>query len=433
MKKVYTCFTTSVIHDGHLNIIKEARKYGEVIVGALSDEALIRYNKFPTISLDERLRLYRNIEGVHSVIIQNEMNYDDVIPLVQPDIVIHGDNWTDGPIAALRTHLIELLDAYGGELIEVPYTHSRDVEKVDSLLHDKLSMPEYRRGRFRQLLEMGANVKVMEAHDGISALLAEETVAVIDGNLNQFDAIWISEGCDSITHGKLSMDMVDASSRIRTVDDIISVTTKPILFDGGTGGTPQQFTYLIRLLERMGVSGMVIRDDVYQEKKDAKAAGNEAIGTDEFCAKIRAGKDAVRTDDFLIVARIDSALCKKSSDKAIELARAYVSAGSDGIMLEARQEADADAVLSFIDTFREEDLDTPILVLASDGFKTDKSSEIEEKTNAIIYPNQMTRSAFTAMESAAQVLLKEGIQNNLSESLASEEEIEKFIKLSPFL
>lgn len=92
MKTVYTCFCTEVIHEGHLNIIREARRYGQVIVGALSDRALIRYNRFPTISQEDRVRLYRSLDGVNNVVIQDDMFYEDVLSLIRPDYVIHGDN-----------------------------------------------------------------------------------------------------------------------------------------------------------------------------------------------------------------------------------------------------------------------------------------------------------------------------------------------------
>lgn len=260
MKTVYTCFCTDVIHDGHLNIIKEAHKRGKVIVGCLSDEASIRYNKFPTISQDERVKLYRGIDGVEDVVIQNDMLYNDVITLVQPDYVIHGDNWLEGPERAIRDHVEELLESYGGELIDIPYTYSEKVKKIDMQLRERLAMPEYRRKCLRQLISMTPIVKVMEAHSGLTGLIVEKTVVEHEGKLDQFDAMWVSSLCDSTAKGKPDIELVDMTSRFRTIDDIMEVTTKPIIFDGDTGGLTEHFVYTVRSLERMGVSAIIIED-----------------------------------------------------------------------------------------------------------------------------------------------------------------------------
>ena len=232
MKTVYTCFCTDIIHDGHLNIIEEAKKRGRVIVGCLSDEALIRYNKFPTICQDERIKLYRSINGVEEVVIQNDMLYDDVITLIQPDYVVHGDNWLKGPERAIRNHVEELLKSYGGEVIDIPYTYNEKVKKIDMQLREKLAMPEYRRKRLRQLISMTPIIKVMEAHSGLTGLIVEKTIVEYEGKLDQFDAMWISSLCDSTAKGKPDIELVDMTSRFRTIDDIMEVTTKPIIFDG---------------------------------------------------------------------------------------------------------------------------------------------------------------------------------------------------------
>ena len=259
MKTVYTCFCTDVIHDGHLNIINEAKKYGSVVIGALSDKALIRYNKFPTISLEERIALYESLDGVDKVVVQNSMMYDDVIPELKPDYVVHGDNWTSGPESAIRTNVVKLLNENGGELVEVPYTYNENVKKIDQRLKEKLSMPEYRRRRLRDLIRMCPIVKTIEAHSGLTGLIAEKTVVEKNGKLDQFDAMWVSSLCDSTDRGKPDIELVDMSSRLRTINDIMEVTTKPIILDGDTGGLTEHFVYNVRTLERMGVSALSSR------------------------------------------------------------------------------------------------------------------------------------------------------------------------------
>ena len=407
MKTVYTCFCTDVIHDGHRNIINEARKRGRVVVGCLSDEALIRYNRFPTVSQEERIKLYQNLEGVSEVIVQNNMLYDDAIESIRPDIVLHGDNWREGPEKAIRDHVALLLNAYGGEIVDIPYTYNEQVKKIDLQLREKLAMPEYRRKRLRQLIAITPIVKAMEAHSGLTGLIVEKTVVEHEGKLDQFDAMWVSSLCDSTAKGKPDIELVDMTSRFRTIDDIMEVTTKPIIFDGDTGGLTEHFVYTVRSLERMGVSAVIIED-----KKGLKK--NSLFGTEveqtqatieEFCEKISAGKRAQLTDDFMIIARIESLILEKGMEDALQRARAFVKAGADGIMIHSRKKDPAE-ILEFCDRLREEDKTTPIVVVPS-SFNTITEEELASHgVNIVIYANQLTRSAFPAMQKTAEDILR---------------------------
>ena len=307
-KTAYVCFCTDVIHEGHLNIIKAAKKLGRVVVGALCDEELIRYNKFPTISLEERIELYKKIDGVDEVVVQKDTMYNDVISDLKPDYIVHGDNWKEGAEASIRENVIKKLKEYGGELVEPGYTYNPEVKKIDQRLKEKLAMPEYRRKRLRQLLEMTPIVKTIEAHSGLTGLIAEKTIIENEGKMYQFDAMWVSSLCDSTAKGKPDIELVDMTSRFRTIDDIMEVTTKPIIFDGDTGGLTEHFVYTVRSLERMGVSAVIIED-----KKGLKK--NSLFGTEvkqtqatieEMSAKIAAGKAAQLSDDFMIIARIEA-------------------------------------------------------------------------------------------------------------------------------
>lgn len=408
MKTAYTCFSTDVIHEGHLNIIKEAQKYGRVVVGCLSDKASIRYNRFPTVPEKERLELYKTIEGVDSVILQNDMLYDDVIEYLHPDYVIHGDNWTKGVESAIRTHVENLIKPYGGEIIDIPYTYNEDVSKIDLQLKERLSMPEYRRKRLRQLIEMTPIVKVMEAHSGLTGLIVEKTVVEGDnGKLDQFDAMWISSLCDSTAKGKPDIELVDMTSRFRTIEDITEVTTKPIIFDGDTGGLTEHFVYTVRTLERLGVSAVIIEDKTGLKKNSL--FGTEVEQTqasiEDFSAKIAAGKKAQLTDDFMIIARIESLILEKGMEDALARAFAFVKAGADGIMIHSRKKDPAE-IVEFCDKFRAEDKTTPIVVVPS-SFNTITEAELAEHgVNIVIYANQLTRSAFPAMQQTAEDILK---------------------------
>lgn len=407
MKTVYTCFCTDVIHEGHLNIINNAKKYGRVVVGALCDKELIRFNKFPTTTLDERIKLYQSLEGVDEVVIQNSSMYDDVIEKLHPNYIIHGDNWKSGAASAIRGNVVKKLAEYGGEVIDVSYTYNPTVKKIDAQLKEKLAMPEYRRKRLRQLIEMGQIVKTIEAHSGLTGLIAEKTVVEHEGQLYQFDAMWISSLCDSTAKGKPDIELVDMTSRFRTIDDIMEVTTKPIIFDGDTGGLTEHFVYTVRSLERMGVSAIIIED-----KKGLKK--NSLFGTEvkqtqatieEMSAKIAAGKAAQLSDDFMIIARIESLILEQGMDDALTRAFAFVEAGADGIMIHSRKKNPAE-IIEFCDKFRKKDKTTPIVVVPS-SFNTITEEELAAHgVNIVIYANQLTRSAFPAMQQTAEDILR---------------------------
>lgn len=407
MKKVYTCFCTDVIHEGHLNILREANKYGEVTVGILSDTAMIRYNRFPTITIEERKKIVEDTGLVHSVIIQNEIMYNQVIAELKPDYVVHGDNWCKGPENAIRQNVIDNLKKYGGELIEVGYTYNENVKKVDDNIKEKLAMPEYRRKRLRQLLKLRPVVKTIEVHSGITGLIAEKTVVEHNGEFDQFDAMWLSSLCDSTAKGKPDIELVDMSSRMRTIDDVMEVTTKPIILDGDTGGLVEHFVYNVRTLERMGVSAVIIEDKTGLKKNSL--FGTEVEQTQDtienFCNKIRAGKNAQRTEEFMIIARIESLILEKGQEDALKRAFAYVDAGADGIMIHSRKKS-PDEIFAFCDAFRKENKHTPIIVVPTSFNSVTESELAQHGVNIVIYANQLTRSAFPAMQSTAMEILK---------------------------
>lgn len=407
MKKVYTCFTTDIIHEGHLNIISEARKYGSVTIGALSDKALIRYNRFPTVSLEDRMALYRSIEGVDNVIVQDEMTYDSIVDSLKPDVIIHGDNWKTGPEKAIRENCLNAIKRIGGELIEVSYTYNEKVSKADLLLKEKLAMPEYRRKRLRQLIDICPIVKIMEAHSGLTGLITEKTVVENNGKLDQFDGMWISSLCDSTDRGKPDIELVDMTSRMRTINDIMEVTTKPIILDGDTGGLTEHFVYNVRTLERMGVSAVIIEDKCGLKKNSL--FGTEVEQTQDsienFSAKIAAGKRAQLTDDFMIIARIESLILERGMEDALKRAFAFRDAGADGIMIHSRKKDPAE-IFEFCDRFRGQDKNTPIVVVPTSFNQVTEEELSAHGINIVIYANQLMRAAFPVMVQTAEEILK---------------------------
>lgn len=406
MKTVYACFTTDIIHEGHINIINEAKKYGKVIIGVLTDEAMVKFDRFPIITFEERMELIKNTPGVNRVIRQDDVMYDTVIEELHPDYVIHGDNWFDGPTKAIRDNVEKLLNTYGGQIIDVPYTCNENVKRIDAKIREKLAMPEFRRKRLKQLISIRSVVKALEVHSGITGLIAEKTVIEHNGNLDQFDAMWISSLCDSTAKGKPDIELVDLTSRFRTIEDVIEVTTKPIIFDGDTGGLIEHFVYTVRSLERLGVSAVIIEDKIGLKKNSL--FGTEVKQTQDtiehFCEKIRAGKNVQLTDDFMIIARIESLILEKGLEDALIRAHAFVESGADGIMIHSRKE-DPKEILEFCDEFRLENKGTPIVVVPS-SFNTITEEELAEHgVNVVIYANQLTRAAVPAMQETAKNIL----------------------------
>lgn len=407
MARVYTCFCTDVIHEGHLNILREASRYGEVYVGILTDRAMVRFNRFPTRSMEERMELVRETGLAAHVCIQDQIMYDQVFATWKPDFIIHGDNWKEGPERIIRDNVLKNLQRYGGELIEIPYTCNEEVRKIDVRMKEKLAMPEYRRRRLRQLLNLRPIVKALEVHSGLTGLIAEKTIVESNGSLDQFDAMWISSLCDSTAKGKPDIELVDMSSRLRTIDDVLEVTTKPIILDGDTGGLTEHFVYNVRTMERMGVSAVIIEDKTGLKKNSL--FGTEVEQTQDsienFTEKIRAGKRALRTEEFMIIARIESLILECGMEDALKRAFAYVEAGADGIMIHSRKKA-PDEILEFCRKFRERDQKTPIVVVPTSFNSITEEELAAAGVNIVIYANQLTRSAFPAMQNTAIDILK---------------------------
>ena len=406
-RTVYMCFSTDIIHGGHIAIIKKAQRLGRLIVGVLSDEAVTGYKRFPLVPAEERKIMFANITGVYKVVDQNTLSYRENLETFKPDIVVHGDNWTTDFQKPVRDEVVSVLASYGGKLVEFPYSDDPKYRALEDRARAELSMPDVRRARLRKTLQMKGFVTAMEAHSGITGLIVEKTVVYQNGGTHQFDAMWVSSLCDSTAKGKPDIELVDMTSRFRTIDDIMEVTTKPIIFDGDTGGLTEHFVYTVRTLERMGVSMVIIEDKTGLKK-------NSLFGTEvkqsqdsieNFCEKIRAGKKAQKTADFMICARIESLILERGMDDALERAFAFVGAGADAIMIHSRRR-EPDEIFEFIAKFRENDKSTPI-VLVPTSFNTVYEEEFKRRgANIIIYANQLTRTGFPAMQNAAKTILE---------------------------
>ncbi|MBP5268459.1 MAG: phosphoenolpyruvate mutase [Ruminococcus sp.] len=406
-RSVYMCFSTDVIHSGHIAIIRKAANLGRLTIGVLSDAAVAGYKRFPLLPFEERKTMFENISGVSRVVGQQELSYRENIMRLRPDIVVHGDDWRSGVQRTVREETIALLKEYGGRLVEYLYAYDEKYIELERRSLAELSTPAIRRSRLKKMLSIKGIVTAIEAHSGLTGLIAEKTVVYENGGARQFDAMWISSLCDSTARGKPDIELVDMTSRYRTVDEIMEVTTKPIIFDGDTGGLTEHFVYNVRTLERMGVSMVVIEDKTGLKKNSL--FGNEVVQTQadikDFCAKINAGKRAQKTSDFMICGRIESLILEKGVEDALERAFAYTEAGADAIMIHSRKKDPAE-VFEFVEKFRAQDADTPIVVVPT-AFDSVTEEEFKARgVNVVIYANQLTRSSFPAMKKAAEMILK---------------------------
>lgn len=406
-RTVYMCFSTEYIHSGHIAIINKARRLGRLIIGVLSDEAVSSFKRFPLIPFEERKSLIENIAGVEKVVEQKTLSYAENLQAIKPDYVVHGNDWCEGFQKSIRQEVCEVLAEYGGKLIEYPYSNDPKFKELDASHRAELSMPDLRRGRLRKLLNMKGLVTAIEAHSGITGLIAEKTTVLQDGRTYQFDAMWISSLCDSTAKGKPDIELVDMTSRFRTIDDIMEVTTKPIIFDGDTGGLTEHFVYTVRSLERMGVSMVIIEDKTGLKKNSL--FGTEVKQTQDsienFCAKIQAGKQAQKTKEFMICARIESLILEQGMEDALNRAFAFSEAGADAIMIHSRKKDPAE-IFEFVEKFRQKNQTTPVVVVPTSFNQVTEEEFKQRGVNVVIYANQLTRTGFPAMQNAARTILE---------------------------
>ncbi len=423
-RTVYMCFSTDYLHSGHIAIIQKARRLGRLIIGVLSDEAVASFRRFPILPYEERKSLMASISGVWKVVEQDTLSYAANLRALRPTYVVHGDDWREGFQRPIRQEVVSVLAEYGGQLVEFPYSRDSKFDEIDKLTRAQLAMPDLRRGRLRKLLGMKGLVTALEAHSGITGLIVEKTTVLQEGKTFQFDAMWVSSLCDSTAKGKPDIELVDMTSRFRTIDDIMEVTTKPIIFDGDTGGLAEHFVYTVRSLERMGVSMVIIEDKTGLKKNSL--FGTEVAQTqdsiDHFCEKIRAGKHAQKTRDFMICARIESLILEQGLDDALTRAHAYTEAGADAIMIHSRRK-DPDEIFEFVAQFRATDATTPIVVVPT-SFNSVTEEEFKRRgVNIVIYANQLTRTGFPAMQEAARSILTHHRAKECDEKCMSIKEI----------
>ena len=406
-KKVYVGMSADLIHPGHLNIIKEAQKLGEVTIGLLTDKAIASYKRLPFLTFDQRKIIIENIKGVENVISQETLDYVPNLKNLKPDYVVHGDDWKKGVQSLTRQRVIDTLSEWGGELVEVEYTKGISSTQLNKSMKEIGTTPEIRMQRLKRLLEVKPIVRLIEAHNGLTGLIVEN-LKYEKGNIpKEFDGMWLSSLTDSTAKGKPDIEAVDVTARLQTLNDIVEVTTKPIIYDGDTGGRAEHFVFTVKTLERLGVSAVVIEDKIGLKK-------NSLFGTDveqlqdtpeNFSMKISAGKRSQITKDFMIIARVESLIAGKGIEDALMRAKAYIEAGADGIMIHSKEKK-PDEILKFCEEYKKFEARVPLVAVPSTYNIITEKELTEAGVSIVIYANQLLRSAYPAMIDTAISILE---------------------------
>lgn len=406
---VYVGMSADIIHPGHLNIIHEAQKYGSVTVGVLTDAAIASYKRLPYLNYEQRAEIVRNLKGVDAVVPQTTLDYVPNLEQLKPDYVVHGDDWKEGVQQQTRQRVIETLSKWGGMVIDVPYTKGISSTMLNERLKEIGTTPDIRLKRLRRLIKAKKIVRICESHDGLTGLIIENASVIVNSIKREFDGMWASSLTDSTSKGKPDIEAVDLTTRLHDLNDTLEVTTKPVIFDGDTGGKPEHFVFTVRTLERLGISAIIIEDKIGLKKNSL--LGTDAIQTQDsienFCSKIREGKKAQITEDFMIIARCESLIAGRCIDDALIRCFAYVEAGADGIMIHSKHKTGED-IRDFCRRFREKDSTTPIVVVPTTYNHVTEDELADWGANVVIYANHMLRAAYPAMVKCAESILANG-------------------------
>jgi len=409
MKRIYLGMSADLLHTGHINIINEASKLGEVTVGVLTDKAIASYKRLPYLDFEQRRQVVSNIKGVAKVVAQETLDYRPNLRELKPDVVVHGDDWQTGVQAKVRQQVIDTLAEWGGELVEVGYTPGISSTQLHAALKEVGTTPDIRLKRLRRLIQAKNVVRVLEAHTPLCGLIVENAKVTVDHAPREFDAMWSSSLTDSTSKGKPDIEAVDVTSRLQNINDTFEVTTKPLIYDADTGGIPEHFAFTVKSLERLGVSAVIIEDKIGLKKNSlfGNDVAQQQATIEEFCHKIKVGKAAQITDDFMIIARIESLILESGMDDAVERAKAFIAAGADGIMIHSRQKT-PEEILEFCSRYRELDSGVPLVAVPSSYNQITDEELADAGVSVVIYANHMLRASYPAMSKVAHSILEHG-------------------------
>ena len=406
-KVVYLGMVGDILHPGLINIITEATKLGDVMVGLYTDKAIAAYRRLPYMTYEQRKQVVENIKGVTQVVAQDDYSYIPNLLKYKPNYIIHGDDWKEGRDSELRDAVFKTMHEIGGEVVEIPYTKGINSSSLGKDIRGIGTTPDIRLKALRRLIEAKPIVRILETHDGLSGLIAENLEIENGPKINSFDGMWSSSLTDSTSKGKPDIEAVDLTTRMQDLTNILECTTKPIIYDGDTGGKPEHFAFAVRTLERNGISAVIIEDKIGLKKNSL--FGTDAVQIQDsiegFCHKIKIGKNAQVTDDFMVIARCESLIAGKSVDDALERCFSYVEAGADGIMIHSKNKTGED-IKQFCVKFREKYTSIPIVVVPT-TYNQIKEEELHSwGVNVVIYANHMLRAAYPAMLKCATTILE---------------------------
>ena len=428
-KFVYIGLTADTIHHGHINLIENAKKYGEIIIGLLTDKAVSDYIRLPLLSYKQRKKILMNIKGVNKVVAQNEWDYSLNIKKYKPKYMIHGNDWLVGPMSNVRQNVIKELKKYGGKLIEVPYTKGISSTALSNEQNKKFTTPELRLKNLKRLLEVKNFLRIIETHSPISALIAENSILKTKNRTREFDGFWSSSLTDSTRMGKPDIEFLNLSERLSNINNIFDVTTKPLIMDIDTGGKIEHLKLNIRSMERLGISAVVMEDKTGLKKNslNEKTSNQKQETIKNFCEKIDQINKSKLNDEFMVIARIESFILGKGLKDAILRAKKYVEAGANGIMIHSKSKKPKE-IFEFAKLFRKYNKSLPLVCVPSTYNTVKEKKLIEEKFNIVIYANHLFRAAYPAMQLTAKSILINGRSKEIDKKLIS---INNILKLIP--
>jgi phosphoenolpyruvate mutase len=405
-KIVYVPLAADILNEGHLNILKIASNYGKVIVGLLTDAAIIQYKNLPFFDYDQRFKIVSNLKLVDEVVPQDNWNYRLILNSIKPDFFVHGDDWKTGIQAKIRLEVIRELKKWDGKLIEPKY--SKNISRIsqkNKILHLGVT-PDQRKLQLKRLLKVKKFIRIMESHSALSSLIIENVNINKNRKLLQFDGIWSSSLTDSALRGKPDNQSVDYSQRINFLNETIDTSLKPVIFDGDNGGRLEHLTYLVKNLEKIGVSALVLEDKkglkINSLFKDQAKSFQESA--EQFSKKIKIAINSRISKDFMIVARIESLILGKSLKDAINRAEKYSKAGADAILIHSNKNHPTE-IFNFAKVFKRSKFFKPMIAIPSTYSKTYEKELVNNGFKIVIYANHLLRASYKAMYETAEKIL----------------------------
>ena len=406
-KKVYVSLSADILHSGHINILNKASKYGDVTVGLMTDKAISEYKKIPIINFHQRKIVVQNLSMVKNVIPQETKDYRPNLRRLKPDFVIHGDDWKSGVLKESRDQVIKELKKWSGKLIEFKYTKDISSTKIKQNVFSNEYIKYNRTSILKRLIENKDLVRVIEAHSPLVGLIVENLKLIEKNKIVEFDAMWSSSLTESLIRGKPDNQSVELSTRINALSDVLDLTTKPFIFDADNGGRIEHLPYTVNSMERQGVSAIVIEDKVGLKRnslfKNQKTAQQDTIKN--FCKKISVIRKSRKSNDFFIVARIESFILGKGLNDALKRANSYSKAGADAILIHSKEKTPKQ-IFSFAKEFRKSRYFKPMIAVPSSYSKTYEKDLIKNGFSVVIYANHLLRASYKIMRNTALDILK---------------------------